>query len=213
MLHVWYRGRRRRPSQQQKALATGMTGVAMTAGAVGMSAPASAADESTWSALAECESNGNWHINTGNGYYGGLQFAQSTWESFGGTQYAPRADLAYKSEQIAVAEELQEAQGWGAWPACSAELGLRGGSAEGGESGADGDESEESARPTSADGSADTRGSVPERDYYVVRSGDTLSAIAARYDVDGGWKALHEANRDQIDDPDLIKPGQRLRLP
>lgn len=222
MLHASYRGRRRRPSQQ-KALATGMAGVAMTAGAVGMAEPASAADQSTWSALAQCESGGNWQINTGNGYYGGLQFAQSTWEGFGGTQYAARADLATKSEQIAVAEEVLETQGWKAWPACSAELGLRTGSAGNGESAAEEDESGASTAATSANAGADTssagsartdtRGSAPERDYYVVRSGDTLSAIADRYDIEGGWPALYDANRDSIDDPDLILPGQRLRLP
>lgn len=77
-------------------------------------APAQA-DTGTWDAVAECESSGDWSINTGNGYYGGLQFAQSTWEGFGGTEYAPRADLASKEEQIAVAEETLEGQGWGAW--------------------------------------------------------------------------------------------------
>jgi hypothetical protein len=65
--------------------------------------PAEAASGATWDRLAECESSGDWSINTGNGYYGGLQFSQPTWEGFGGTQYAPRADLATRSEQIATA--------------------------------------------------------------------------------------------------------------
>lgn len=80
---------------------------------------------STWDALAQCESNGNWAINTGNGYYGGLQFSQSTWAAYGGTQFAPRADLATREQQIAIAEKTRASQGWGAWPACSAKLGLR----------------------------------------------------------------------------------------
>jgi Transglycosylase-like domain len=67
-----------------------------------------------WDAIAECESGGNWSINTGNGYYGGLQFMQSTWEGAGGLRYAPRADLATRSEQIAVASRLS----LGAWPYC-----------------------------------------------------------------------------------------------
>lgn len=81
-------------------------------------------DGSTWDALARCESGGNWRINTGNGYYGGIQFDQSTWERQGGTRYAPRADLATREEQIAIAEVTRARQGWGAWPACTSGLGL-----------------------------------------------------------------------------------------
>ncbi|WP_068155721.1 resuscitation-promoting factor [Rhodococcus phenolicus] len=80
---------------------------------------------STWDALAQCEATGNWAINTGNGFYGGLQFTQQTWAGFGGTQYAPRADMATREQQIAVAEKVQAAQGWGAWPSCTSKLGLR----------------------------------------------------------------------------------------
>jgi predicted nucleic acid-binding Zn-ribbon protein len=84
-------------------------------------APPSAHD---WDAVAMCESGGNWSINTGNGYYGGLQFSSSTWTAFGGTAYAPRADLATKSQQIAVAERVLAAQGPGpgAWPTCGRSL-------------------------------------------------------------------------------------------
>lgn len=79
----------------------------------------------TWDALAQCEAGGNWHINTGNGYYGGVQFSQDTWERQGGLKYAPRADLATREEQIAIASQTQEAQGWGAWPSCSGRIGVR----------------------------------------------------------------------------------------
>jgi hypothetical protein len=78
-----------------------------------------------WDELARCESSGNWHINTGNGYYGGLQFWQPTWEGFGGTAFAPRADLASREQQIVVAERVLAVQGWNAWPACSRKIGLR----------------------------------------------------------------------------------------
>ena len=100
-----------------------------TALAVGViSSPlVSAAPYSDWDRLAQCESGGNWHINTGNGYYGGLQFSQSTWSANGGTKYAPRADLASREQQIAIAERVLAAQGWGAWPACSSSLGLSSG--------------------------------------------------------------------------------------
>jgi LysM repeat protein len=85
-------------------------------------APSSAAPSSgVWASLAECESGGNWSINTGNGYYGGLQFSLSTWQGFGGSGMPHEASA---SEQIAVAERVQASQGWGAWPSCSAQLGL-----------------------------------------------------------------------------------------
>jgi len=81
-------------------------------------------DGSVWDAIASCEAGGNWAINTGNGYYGGVQFDQGTWERNGGLQYAARADLATKEEQIAVAEVTRARQGWGAWPVCSARVGV-----------------------------------------------------------------------------------------
>lgn len=79
----------------------------------------------TWDALAQCEATGNWAINTGNGFYGGVQFDQNTWERQGGLKYAPRADLATREEQIAIASRTQQTQGWGAWPSCTSKLGLR----------------------------------------------------------------------------------------
>ncbi|WP_327093788.1 transglycosylase family protein [Nocardia vinacea] len=81
-------------------------------------------DGAIWDALARCESTGNWGINTGNGYYGGIQFDQGTWERQGGLKYAPRADLATREEQIAIAEVTRARQGWGAWPACTSRLGI-----------------------------------------------------------------------------------------
>jgi hypothetical protein len=80
---------------------------------------------SVWDDLARCESGGDWHINTGNGFYGGLQFTGQTWLGHGGGEFAPRADLASREQQIVVAERVLASQGWGAWPACSAKLGLR----------------------------------------------------------------------------------------
>ena len=79
---------------------------------------------SIWDSIAQCESGGNWAINTGNGYQGGLQFSPSTWAAYGGTDYAATADGATREQQIAVAEKVQAAQGWGAWPACTASLGI-----------------------------------------------------------------------------------------
>jgi len=94
------------------------------AGLVMAAAPAQAADLSVWDKVAQCESSGNWSINTGNGYYGGLQFTISTWNAFGGQEFASRADLATKSEQIIVAQRTLAVQGPGAWPKCSIYAGL-----------------------------------------------------------------------------------------
>jgi hypothetical protein len=87
--------------------------------------PAEAASLNTWKRLAECESGRRWHINTGNGYYGGLQFSASTWRAFGGGKFASYAHRATRDEQIRIAEKVRKHQGWGAWPHCSRKLGLR----------------------------------------------------------------------------------------
>jgi hypothetical protein len=99
----------------------GALAVGTAVGAVALAAPAVAADHD-WSGVARCESGGNWQINTGNGYYGGLQFSASTWQAYGGGAYASRADLASSGEQIAVAERVLAAQGAGAWPVCGRSL-------------------------------------------------------------------------------------------
>lgn len=108
--------------------------VLVTAGGAGLALPlitaasAGAASGDVWEKVAACESTGNWHINNGNGYFGGLQFTRSTWAAYGGAEYAPRADLASREQQIAIAEKVLKGQGPGAWPVCSARAGLaRGG--------------------------------------------------------------------------------------
>ena len=80
-----------------------------------LAAPADAATRKTWNRLAKCESGGRWHINTGNGYYGGLQFAQSTWLANGGADFAARADLASREQQITVANRLYAKVGTSPW--------------------------------------------------------------------------------------------------
>ena len=83
------------------------------------SAPApSSSGGVNWSAIAQCESGGNWSDNTGNGFYGGLQFTEQTWQAYGGGQYAARPDLATPAQQIAVAQKVLAGQGIGAWPVC-----------------------------------------------------------------------------------------------
>ncbi|MFD5950941.1 transglycosylase family protein [Streptomyces collinus] len=166
-----------------------------------------AADSGVWDRIAQCESGGNWHINTGNGYYGGLQFAPSTWNAYGGTAYAPTADRASRSQQIAVATKVQRAQGWGAWPTCSARAG-----ASGGAPAADPVTSTAPAPAKPPKAPARTtehadRGS--SRGDYTVRRGDTLSGVAARHGTT--WQRLYAANKAAIGgDPDVIVPGLRL---
>ncbi|WP_031106770.1 transglycosylase family protein [Streptomyces sp. NRRL S-146] len=170
---------------------------------------AAAADSGVWDRIAQCESGGDWHINTGNGYYGGLQFAPSTWNAYGGTAYAPTADRASRSQQIAVATKVQRAQGWGAWPTCSARAG-----ASGGAPAADPVTSTQQApakppkAPARSTEHAD-RGS--SRGDYTVRRGDTLSGVAARHGTT--WQRLYAANKAAIGgDPDVIVPGLRLEF-
>ena len=101
-----------------------LAGTAFSAAGLAMAPAANAAPDSDWDRLAQCEAGGNWGINTGNGYHGGLQFSQGTWAAYGGTQFAPTANQATREQQIAIAEKTLAGQGWGAWPACSSKLGL-----------------------------------------------------------------------------------------
>ncbi|MFJ2761193.1 transglycosylase family protein [Streptomyces prasinus] len=237
------RGRHRRyqPNRINRASLT------VTAGGAGMALPllgtgvAEAADVDTWDKVAACESSDDWNINTGNGYYGGLQFTQSTWEAFGGTRYAPRADLATKDQQIAIAEKVLEGQGPGAWPVCSQRAGLaRGGSTPdirpagsteaGNEAGTGarkdtGRDTGPGARAGGGSGAGTTtvKDVEPQKtpqsragraEMYIVLHGDTLSGIAEEERVRGGWRGLYDANSATVGaDPDLILPGQRLTLP
>ncbi|MBC3844423.1 transglycosylase family protein [Streptacidiphilus sp. 4-A2] len=107
----------RKHNRLRAAVITGVVVAAPVAGLV-TATTASAASVSTWQAVAQCESSGNWAANTGNGFYGGLQFTPSTWAAFGGTQYASSADQASEGQQIAVAENVLASQGPGAWPVC-----------------------------------------------------------------------------------------------
>jgi resuscitation-promoting factor RpfA len=180
--------------------------------------PASA-DSVNWGAIAQCESGGNWHTNTGNGYYGGLQFSQGTWAAYGGTQYAARADLASESQQVAVAERVLAGQGIGAWPVC----GRRAGAASSLSVSAPAS-TEQSTVDRSSTSSAASRSYTRQQPRvttvdvhsghgsYVVKAGDTLSNIAQAHSVEGGWRTLFALNRGSVQDPDLIYVGQHLRL-
>ena len=111
-------------STPARITAVGMLTGVFTFAAMVIPGPAKAWDTAVWDRVALCEASGNWSINTGNGFHGGLQFTPSTWAGFGGAEYATRADLATKDEQIAIARRVLEIQGPGAWPVCSVKAGL-----------------------------------------------------------------------------------------
>ncbi|MEU9044400.1 MULTISPECIES: transglycosylase family protein [unclassified Kitasatospora] len=219
---------------------------------------ASAASVSTWDAVAQCESGGNWAINTGNGFYGGLQFTSSTWAAFGGTAYASQANLATKAQQIAIGEKVLASQGPGAWPVCSVKAGLtKGGAPAAVDTSAGATSGSTAAKPAApaapaakpaapaakpaqapkaaaapkadvapkaaapkaaapkADKGADawtgSNDAKPAKGNYTVKSGDTLSSIAAAQGLD--WHDLYKNNAKVVGgNPDLIFPGQTLSI-
>ena len=222
-----------------------------------MSMPAAnAVDGATWDALAQCESGGNWSINTGNGFYGGLQFTQQSWNGVG---MSGSPATASRAQQIEAGERLLAIQGWGAWPACSAKLGLYG------KTGAAPTYTEPTttvaaqsqtqqtytapaaqAAPAAAPAAPAAAPAAPAAQAapaaveapaapaaapaveapaapaaapkaaagtYTVVPGDSLSLIAAKLGVAGGYQAIAAANTDIIYNVDLIFPGQVLTIP
>ena len=227
-----------------------------------MSMPAAnAVDGATWDALAQCESGGNWSINTGNGFYGGLQFTQQSWNGVG---MSGSPATATRAQQIEAGERLLAIQGWGAWPACSAKLGLYG------KTGAAPTYTEPTTvaaqsqtqqtytapaaqaapaapaaqaapaaveAPVAAAPAAPVAPAAPAVEApaapaaapaveapvaaapkaaagtYTVVPGDSLSLIAAKLGVAGGYQAIAAANTDIIYNVDLIFPGQVLTIP
>lgn len=180
------------------AVAGGAAALAVVALTVDQPA-AHAAPSDVWDRLAHCESSGNWSARTGNSFEGGVQFLPSTWNAYGGLRFAPRADLATREEQIAVAERTLASQGWKAWPACSAKLGLRK------------YQPAKSSAPSTPSAAAPRRAARPGTSY-TVRAGDTLSSIARRHHV-GHWRDIWNANRERVAHPDSVRIGQTLRLP
>ncbi|MFD0276358.1 transglycosylase family protein [Kitasatospora sp. NPDC127111] len=227
-------------SRTRRAIAAlGVAGIGLTIPCL-TTTTASAASVATWDKVAQCESSGNWSINTGNGFYGGLQFTNSTWAEFGGTAYAARADLATKDQQIAIAEKVLAVQGPGAWPVCSVQAGLtKGGTPAAVDTAAKpaaqtpapaaapaakpaaqapAQAAPKAAQAPSADSAKGTwsqNWQDKDRNWadYTVAEGDWLSAIADKHHVQGGWEKLYELNRDVLTQgADVIYPGQHLHL-
>jgi len=112
-------GRHRKPTTSTVGVAKlAFTGAVIGGGGIALAGHAAAAPDSEWDRVAACESGGNWGINTGNGYHGGLQFSQGTWAAHGGGEFASSANQATRDQQIAVAERVLATQGRGAWPVC-----------------------------------------------------------------------------------------------
>ncbi|MFF7769210.1 transglycosylase family protein [Streptomyces massasporeus] len=224
------KGKHRRPSKATRAIAVAGVAGAAVAAPLMAAGNASAATASEWDAVAQCEAGGNWSINTGNGYYGGLQFSASTWAGYGGTKYAATADQATKAQQIEIGEKVLAGQGKGAWPVCG--KGLSSAAYTGGGSTSDSGsssqsqqqstESRETQQPASRSDerpaakktvTTPTGKKVKKGDgEYKVAKGDTLSSIATDEKVKGGWEKLYQLNKDIIDDANLIYPGQQLHL-
>lgn len=192
--------------------------------------------------MAQCESGGNWNINTGNGYYGGLQFSQSSWNAAGGSGNPANAS---KAEQIRVAENLLAMQGPSAWPNCF--VGGSGGSAStaGGTTSVQSNQTtpvqqpqqapvqQPAPQPAPAPAPAPEPAPAPQPapapapepapapapapavsgETYTIQQGDTLSKIAQKLGIEGGWQALYQANADSLIDPNLIFTGEVLQLP
>ncbi|KPC63715.1 transglycosylase family protein [Streptomyces chattanoogensis] len=211
------KGKHRRPSKAVRiATLAGVAGAAVAVPMMGATS-ASAASVATWDKVAQCESGGNWSINTGNGYYGGLQFSNSSWAAAGGTQYAARADLATKAQQIAAAEKLLAIQGPGAWSCAGA------GNLTAGGPSPDLDTSTK-AEVKKAPAPKKTQPAAPKQEKaqpapkkahgsgnYTVKSGDTLAKIAKAHGTN--WKTVYANNKSVIGgNPNLIFPGQQLSI-
>ena len=244
-------------SIRRTAAALAIGGVA----AATMSMPAAnAVDGATWDALAQCESGGNWSINTGNGFYGGLQFTQQSWNGVGMSGSPANATRA---QQIEAGERLLAIQGWGAWPACSAKLGLYGKTgaaptyteptttvaaqsqtqqtytapaaqaapaapaAQAAPAAVEAPAAAPAAQaapaaveaPAAAPAAQAAPAAAPvaapkaAAGTYTVVPGDSLSLIASKLGVAGGYQAIAAANTDIIYNVDLIFPGQVLNIP
>ncbi|MGB6225419.1 MAG: transglycosylase family protein [Pseudonocardiaceae bacterium] len=164
-----------------------------------LAAPATAASDVNWDAVPQCESGGNWTINIGNGFYGGLQFTLSTWRANGGVGNPAKAS---RDSQITVAERVLVSQGIRAWPGC----GKRSGNIVAATP-------RKPAKPATSVAPEPAPTTTGPTSAYTVLPGDTLWSIALSHHVPGGWPQLVQVNQGGVADPDLILVGQSLRIP
>jgi nucleoid-associated protein YgaU len=210
-----YEAKHRKPSAALRSIARVVVAGAVIGVPLAVATAPAQADPVNWDAVAQCESGGNWGTSTGNGYYGGLQFSQGTWQANGGSGNPANASRA---EQIRVAENVLQSQGIGAWPVC----GARSGSSGGGSHSSAPRQQQQSSSQGSADESTSYQApqqaapvrsvlakSNPKGDY-TIKAGDSLSKIAREHKVKGGWQALFAKNKQFIGDPNLILVGQKI---
>lgn len=192
------RGKHRAPTRRRLPGLVAAACIPVAAGGL-LAGIADAASGVNWDAIAQCESGGNWAINTGNGFYGGLQFTLSTWLANGGVGNPANAT---RDQQITVAERVLRSQGIGAWPVCGKHAGDITPTAV--------TKPATLSTPLSPSPPPTAAGSMS---VYTVVSGDTLWSIAASHRVPGSWRQVYEANRAVVTDPSLILVGQSLRIP
>jgi nucleoid-associated protein YgaU len=205
-------------SRSRRTAAVIATTVGAAAVATGtLAVPADAAvHHSVWDRVAHCESSNRWHINTGNGFYGGLQFTASTWRAYDGHKYARQANLATRAEQIQVARRVLASQGPHAWPVCGPRAGLTRQSGDATHAPLPNNASQPVHRVAAKHryhGKHRANDAYRHERTYRVHSGDTLSGIAQRLHVHGGWKAIYRANRNHLHNPNMLRVGQQLRIP
>lgn len=174
---------------------------------------ANAAPGMDWDALAQCEASGNWAANTGNGYYGGLQFTQQTWKGHGGVGNPANAS---REQQIAVAERVLQSQGPQAWPSCSKRIGAYTGqvrkTAPAPQQRKVQPQQRQAAAPVQQAPVVVEGSKSNPNGNYEIKAGDTLSKIAEANKVEGGYAAIVEKNKGFITNPDLIFPGHKIQI-
>jgi len=210
------RGKHRRLSSTARSIAkVAVAGIIVGAPLSIAAGTAQAQGSVNWDAVAQCESGGNWSINTGNGYYGGLQFSPGTWAANGGSGSAASAS---RDEQIRVAENVLQSQGITAWPVCGPK-GLGGGGAPVAAQPAPKQVTPAPTQQRAAQAPVHQQAPAPvvlqmpsshPNGDYEVKAGDSLSKIADEQKVEGGWQKLAELNKANIPSPDLIIPGIKI---
>jgi len=225
-------GRHRKSSYTRRVIAGAAVagaGIAIPLVATG----AAQASSVNWDAVAQCESTGNWAINSGNGFYGGLQFTESTWLAYGGGAYAQYANQASRTQQIAIAEKVLAGQGIGAWPVCGPKGYTSGGSYTTTNANGSGSSSSSTTHSSTTTTKSSTS-TAPKTTYtprhattpstttpvastsgsgksYTVVSGDTLSKIASAHGTT--WQSLYNENKSVVgSNANLIFPGQVLHF-
>lgn len=184
--------------------------LAAVALALGLSlGAAKPAEAGVWERVAKCESGGRWHVNTGNGYYGGLQFSSGTWRSYGGKKYGRQAHKASKSEQIAVARRVLAGQGAGAWGGCGRKAGLSKKSGKASKHASPGS-SHQAKKLTKAEKKAKAaklKKLKATKVATVTKKTHSLKKLAKHYHVKGGWKAVYKLNKGVV----AKKPNKHLK--